>query len=389
MMLRGRSGLLALRGSGDTFAPMYSTDQFRVFPGEPADHALSRPRRLLQEGRLDAAEEAYRGVLATDPGLKQAWLECFELLRHARRHEEALSLAQRARDELGEDALPLALRGAALVELGRFREGLAALETAATREPDLGLIWHEAGYAAYRLGELSRALMALDRAFALEPHSGTLHLRGKVLREAGRYLAAEVAFEGAAEAAEFPAQRQAAEREVRSTRRYAAFPGRRPDVLPPGRRWFAEHGAVPLALEVDAAGASDAGLAEAFIQFFRDERWRFSHLIAIDHWNAWSPFAEALGLPVRSRLPDDPMAVPLLVAERAEAGEAVWQDGVEQIERTRRGLSFAIRQDTAATPGDVFGRLGERTVAVDLAFATEATQHPAGRLAGRILRAEG
>ena len=87
----------------------------------------------------------------------------------------------------GDDALGPALRGAALSELGRYRDGLPALEEAAARDPNLGIVWHEAGYAAYRLGEYSRALMALDRAFALEPHSGTPSPQGKVLRQAGRY----------------------------------------------------------------------------------------------------------------------------------------------------------------------------------------------------------
>src|SRR5690606_32081712 len=240
-----RSALAQRRWWG-TFARMYSTDQFRVFPAAPAERVLSRPRRLVTEGRSAEAEEAYRTVLAAEPDLRAAWLEYFSILRAAGRHQDALALAERAAGQFGEDALPLALRGAALVELGRFRDGLEALDAAACLNPDLGLIWHEAGYAAWRLGELSRALMALDRAFALEPHSGTLHLRGKVLRQAGRYLAAEVAFEGAAEAAEFPVQREAAAREVQVTRGFAAFPGSRPDTLAPARRWFAEHGAIPL-----------------------------------------------------------------------------------------------------------------------------------------------
>lgn len=366
---------------------MYSTDQYRVFAGEAVDRLLSRPRRLLQEGRFEAALEAYREVLAAQPGLKQAWLECFEVLRQTKRHEEALALAEACRAQLGDDALPDALRGAALVELGRYREGLAALEVAAEREPDLGLIWHEAGYAAYRLGELSRALMALDRAFALEPHSGTLHLRGKVLRQAGRYLAAEVAFEGAAETAEFPAQRQAAEREIRITRRYAAFPGRRPDALPPSRRWFAETGAVPLTLEVDAPGASDEELARAFLQLGTEEGWRFTHLIVLDHWEGWPSFASALGLPARPRLPDDPLAVPLVVAQRAEPGDAAWAGAAGHVETSGRGLSFALCQEPAAPPADVLGRLARQTSAIDLAFAMEAANHPAGRLAGRLLKA--
>src|SRR5262245_27509663 len=186
---------------------MHSTDQFRVFSGAPVDRLLSRPRRLLQESRMEEAEAAYQALLATHADLKQTWVEYFALLRHAQRHDEALALSERAAAQFGDDALPSALKGAALVELGRYREGLTALDEAARLDPDLGLVWHEAGYAAFRIGELSRALMALDRAFALEPHGGTLHLRGQVLRQAGRYLAAEVAFEGAAQAAEFPAQR--------------------------------------------------------------------------------------------------------------------------------------------------------------------------------------
>jgi len=61
--------------------------------------------------------------------------------------------------------------------------------------------------------------LALDRAFALEPHTDTLKLRGQVLREAGRYQAAEVAFEGAAQAAEHAEQRVDAN--ARSQRRAA------------------------------------------------------------------------------------------------------------------------------------------------------------------------
>ncbi len=384
---RGGSGPLAPGAWRDTFAPMYSTDQYRIFSGEAADRWLSRPRRLAQEGRLAAAVEAYRAVLAAQPGLRQAWLECFQALRHGRRHHDALALAEEARAQLGEDALPDALRGAALVELGRYREGLAALEAAARREPNLGLIWHEAGYAAYRLGELSRALMALDRAFALEPHSGTLHLRGKVLRQAGRYLAAEVAFEGAAEAAEFPAQRQAAEREIRATRRYAAFPGSRPDLLPRARRWFADTGAVPLTLDGKEPGASDEEIARAFLQLGADEHWRFTHLVVLDHWSGWPAFATSLELPIRSRLPDDSLAIPLVVAYRAEPGDAVWADAAVHPERTTRGLSLALHQAAEAPPADVMGRLAGQAGSIDLAFAMEAANHPAGRLAGRLLKA--
>ncbi|HWA15318.1 MAG TPA: tetratricopeptide repeat protein, partial [Gemmatimonadales bacterium] len=266
---------------------MFSTDQFRVFSGSSEDRLLSRPRRLLQEGRMAESESAYQAVLSTNPEIKQTWVEYFALLRHARRHDDALALGHRAAAQFGDDAMPLALRGAALVELGEYRDGLEALDHAARLNPNLGLVWHEAGYAAFRLGELSRALMALDRAFALEPHGGTLHLRGQVLRKAGRYLAAEVAFEGAAEAAEFRAQRDLAEREIAVTRRYGIFPERRPDLLAASHRWFADTGAIPLTSDA-IPPASDGEIITALADLCRAAEWRFTTLVALDTDQLWT-----------------------------------------------------------------------------------------------------
>lgn len=363
---------------------MYTTDQYRVFSDAPADRILSRPRRLLQEGRWTDAEEAYQLVVTRFPEVRQGWVEYFAFLRQDRRHEEALKLAERATRQFTEDALPAALRGAALVELGRFREGLGALDEAAGRDPALAMIWHEAGYAAYRLGELSRALMALDRAFALEPHSGTLHLRGKVLRQAGRYLAAEVSFEGAAQAAEFAIQREAAEREVGVTRRYAAFPGTKPDTLPPPRRWFAETGSVPLTGNAGEP-ASDTAMAESVVALSHDLDWRFSVLVAIDAWEGWSNLASALGVPVAATLPSDGNAIPLVVA-RQPAAQLEWASCVERVAQRGRGATLALHQVLTDAAADLTGAVNETPGrAVDLAFAVEAAQHPEGRLHRRVL----
>jgi tetratricopeptide (TPR) repeat protein len=364
---------------------MYSTDQFRVFAGAPADRLLSRPRRLLQEGRAAEAEIAYNALLSAQPDLKQAWLEQFTLLRQAGRFADGLALAERCAAHFGETALPSALRGAALVEMGRFREGLAALDEAACQDPNLGLVWHEAGYAAWRLGELSRALMALDRAFALEPHGSTLHLRGQVLRQAGRYLAAEVAFEGAAEAAEFSAQRSAAEAEIRVTRRYATFPGSRPDTLPPLRRWFADTGAVPLTGSVGEA-ATDPRICVAVVELATRMQWRFSVLVALDAWHGWYDLATALGVPVAAAIPADPLAIPLLVTRTAGA-HAEWAGFAAALRELGRGLSFALRQPEDVPTADLVAQLGEHPAhAVDLPFAVEAAEQPDSCMAGRVLR---
>lgn len=363
---------------------MYSTDQFRIFTGAPADRLLSRPRRLLQEGRTEDAEEAYQTLLSATPDLKQGWIEYFALLRYARRHDDALALAERAALQFGEDALPAALRGAALVELGRFREGLAALDDAARQNPDLAMVWHEAGYAAWRLGELSRALMALDRAFALEPHGGTLHLRGKVLRQAGRYLAAEVSFEGAAQAAEFAIQREAAEREIRVTQRYAAFPGSKPDTLPPLRRWFADTGSAPLTGHTGNP-ATDEQIVDAFACLARDLEWHFSVVVALDGWKGWDDLAARLGIPVATTLPADPNAIPLVVV-RDPTAQPLWEIQARAPAERGRGASLALRQPAGLTPADILGYLAEVPPhGIDLPFATEGVQHPAASLHGRVM----
>jgi len=363
---------------------MYSTDQFRIFTGAPADRLLSRPRRLLQEGRIAEAEQAYQTLLLASPDLKPAWVEYFALLRHARRHDDALALAERAAIQFGDDALPAALRGAALVELGRYREGLAALDEAARQDPDLGIVWHEAGYAAWRLGELSRALMALDRAFALEPHSGTLHLRGKVLRQAGRYLAAEVSFEGAAQAAEFGIQREAAEREIRITRRYAAFPGSKPDTIPPLRRWFADTGSAPLTGHTGEP-ATEAQITEAFTCLARDLDWRFTVLVALDGWDGWSELASRLATPVAAEPPPDGTGIPL-IAVRDPAVVPLWDVQAQAPSERGRGASLALSQPPGLAPADLIGHLvGTPVRGVDLPFATEAALHPESRLKGRVL----
>ncbi|MGH7701538.1 MAG: tetratricopeptide repeat protein [Gemmatimonadales bacterium] len=366
---------------------MYTTGQFRVFATEPGERALARPRHLLREGRSQEAEDAYRTLTVLQPDLKLAWGEYFELLRSDRRFEEALELATRAAGQFGDDAFPVALRGAALVELGRYREGLTALEEAAGRDPNLGMVWHEAGYAAYRLGEHSRALMALDRAFALEPHSGTLHLRGKILRQAGRYLAAEVAFGGASEAAEIPEQRIEAERQIGVTRRYAAFPGFRPDDLSSPRRWFAETGAVLLTGSGEQAPPDEEALLQAFAELAVEEGWRFTSMVRTDGWAGWEALATILRLPLRSEVGLEDDGIPLVVSRRLSADQRGWERALRQIGALESGLSLVLHQAVDRPTADVVGLLdGAGRVRLDLAAAAEAVQHPESRLRGRCLR---
>ncbi len=392
---------------------MRNTASFELFPDAPSERVMARARYLVREGRLvDAerayrevlrylvregrlvdAERAYREVLAEHPDLQGGWAECFELLRSQGRREDALRLAESARAQFGDSAFALALKGAALIELERYREALATLEQAVEADPDLALVWHELGYAAFRLGDGNRALLALDRAFGLEPHTETLRLRGRILRDAGRYQAAEVAYEGAAQAAEHREQRASAEREIAATRRYAFYAPRRPDELTPAERWFAETGTVVLA-SADASDApDDATLAAAFLDLARDSGWRFGQIVALGPaLPVWRTLADALRAPLVTRTGFDPGACPLVVAQRPQPADAGWSTITGAVAEHASGLVFVLEQapEPAGAGADVIGVLadagGRRTRQVNAGHALSEALHPAGRLAGRRLK---
>src|SRR5206468_9855237 len=109
---------------------MRTTASYELFPDAPSERAMARARYLVREGRVADAEKAYRDLLAEHPDLKTGWAECFELLRSQGRTEDALRLAEGARAQFGDSAFSLALKGAALIELTRYRDALATLEQA-------------------------------------------------------------------------------------------------------------------------------------------------------------------------------------------------------------------------------------------------------------------
>src|SRR5438046_9773420 len=109
---------------------MRTTASYDLFPDARSERALARARWLAREGRVRDAQSAYDELLTNNPELKPAWAEYFELLRASGHGEAALQLADRARGALGEPGFAYKLRGAALTELGRYREALAELESA-------------------------------------------------------------------------------------------------------------------------------------------------------------------------------------------------------------------------------------------------------------------
>ncbi|HEV2749409.1 MAG TPA: tetratricopeptide repeat protein [Gemmatimonadales bacterium] len=390
---------------------MRTTASYELFPDAPSERAIARARYLAREGRVADAEKAYRDLLVEHPDLKSGWAECFELLRGQGRKEDALRLADGARAQFGDSAFSLALKGAALIELERYREAIATLEQAVDSDPDLALVWHELGYAAFRLGDRNRALLALDRAFGLEPHTETLRLRGRILRDAGRYQAAEVAYEGAAQAAEHVEQRTAAEREIAVTQRYAFYSPRRPDELSSAERWFAETGSVVLASQEGTVVPDDAALAAAFLDLARDSGWRFGQVVTLGPpLPVWRTLADALHAPLVTSASFDPSVCPLVVAQRPpppppappQPVDAGWSTITAAVAEHASGLVFVLEQVSPPLPelppsvagADVIGVLadpgegGRRPQRPNIAHALSEAQHPAGRLAGRRLKTD-
>jgi Flp pilus assembly protein TadD len=374
---------------------MRTTASFDLFPDAPSERAMARARYLVQEGRTDEAEIAYRDLLTLQPDLKPCWAEYFELLRSRGRADDALHVAENAQVQFGDSAFALALTGAALIELARYHDALTVLERAAERDPDLGLVWHELGVAAYRLGDRNRALLALDRAFALEPHTETLKLRGRVLRDAGRYVAAEVAFEGAAQASDHDEQRFTAEHEIHVTRRYASYAPRKPDDLLPAERWFAETGGTVLAPRPGPVAPGDEALIRAFAELAQDRGWRFGQVVPVGPTlPIWNTLSDLLDAPLVTRAGFATAAVPLLVALRPLAADTGWTELAAAVAHDHTGAVFTLEHPIESPARDVLADVvgvlsegGTRMSAIPgVAHALAEVEHPASRLAHRRVR---
>jgi tetratricopeptide (TPR) repeat protein len=349
---------------------MRLTSSYSVFRFDPGEQDLAKPRWLAREGKVEAAEAEYRKVLGQNPDLQAGWLELFDLLRRVGRFQDAAELCDAAARHWGDEAaLPHTLRGAALVELGRAQEGLVELQKAIELDDTFFLAWHEYGYAAYRTGHASEALLALDRAFGLEPHTDTLMLRGRILREGGQFDAAEVAFQAATQATDHDLPRREAEREILATRRAAALGGRRPRDFTARERWFVADGGVLLVPDIPGPDGVRAAIGTAL-----------GGLLALARDLQWRPAAVAGTFPEDDRLAEllaarlgaiavgaatlDPADTPLIVTTVADDREE-WTKQLERLARWRSGWSFALFRHRGKPGADVVG-LGADPVAIDI-----------------------
>jgi len=157
--------------------------------------------RLSREGRkAEAAREALAGLESSDAkekGFKAAYGDILGGREEAGL-EEARKLAAADPEAWG----PRFLEGWALRRLGRWEEGLAALDAAASLGGESAELENERSICLMELGEYAKAERALAEALALDPDNvkyvsnlGVLALRRGRRSEAERYFEAALAME--------------------------------------------------------------------------------------------------------------------------------------------------------------------------------------------------
>ena len=214
------------------------------------------------------------------------------------------------------------------------------------------------------------------------------------MREAGRYQAAEVAFEGAAQAAEHAEQRADAELEIATTRRYGFYAPRRPDDLTVAERWFADTGSVLLVSTPGPVAPSDETIVATFAEVASNCDWHFGQVILLGpEFPACNELAYRMGAPLVTPSAFDPGACPLIVGLRPLVADKTWTGIVGRLATESIGLVLALEHPAEPHPpvtADVIGVLTDggkrRERAPNPVQAANDAQRPGARLAGRRLR---
>jgi type II protein arginine methyltransferase len=142
--------------------------------------ALAAAMALHEQGDLEAAEAAYREVLAHDYRAAEVLPLLAGLLGRLSRPEDALAAWDRLLAIDPDHAVALHEKGLTLHWLGRTVEAIAALERACTIDPDNPIAIGNLAVVLADAGRNSEAIRHFRRALALQP--GNLHLRHQVRR---------------------------------------------------------------------------------------------------------------------------------------------------------------------------------------------------------------
>ena len=153
-----------------------------------------------QAGRLPAAEQIYRRILAVDPNQPDA-IHLLGVIDHQLgRHDAAVEQIRRAIAVNGVEAAYHSNLGSALSSLGRLDEAAAAYCRALELKPDQAEACYNLGNALKDQGKKDEAIAAYRRAMELRPGYAEAHNNlGNVLETLGRLEEATACFHRAVE----------------------------------------------------------------------------------------------------------------------------------------------------------------------------------------------
>jgi protein O-GlcNAc transferase len=156
--------------------------------------------KLLREGRLAEAEQAYRQLVANDPNCAESNYFLATVLQTQGKQAEAVDYYRRAltlKPDLAEARNNL---GNALQSLGRLSEAIDSYLRAIELRPDDYLAYCNLGTALQHQGRLDLALSAYERALSLRPDLAVAHYNlGTALQVGGRLEGASDCFRKAIE----------------------------------------------------------------------------------------------------------------------------------------------------------------------------------------------
>jgi Flp pilus assembly protein TadD len=149
--------------------------------------ALAIAAQHHQAGRLQAAEQIYRQILAVEPDHAQARHRLGLIAFQVGRHEVALEQIGRAIALNGSEPAFHSDLGGVYRALGRIPEAIHCLGRALELKPDDAGMHYNLGLAWKELGKLDEATASLRRALELKPDFAEAHNNlGNALKELGR-----------------------------------------------------------------------------------------------------------------------------------------------------------------------------------------------------------
>ena len=140
-----------------------------------------------QGGRLQAAEQIYRQILAVEPNQADAWHLLGVIAHQVGKHEIAVEYMERAIGLNGTEAVFHNNLGNALNAQGKFDEAVACYRRALELKPDYAEAHSNLGNAFKDQGKLDEAVACYRRALELKPDFAEAHSNlGNALKDQGK-----------------------------------------------------------------------------------------------------------------------------------------------------------------------------------------------------------